>query len=251
MNDKHDADDGSAQIRALLGLRQLILDGELKPGDRLSELALVSRLGVSRTPVRMALVRLHEEGFVDALATGGFVVRSFSERDALDAIELRGTLEGMAARQSAERGPPASILRRMRKCLGEIDAFLEIGDVRVDVSPYLRLNDEFHGLLWDAAQSDMLRSMIDRLVRLPFAAPNAFTLSRLQQPALKSLLTYAQIQHWDILEAIELREGARAEALAREHSRAASKYLREVLDAKDHNAAAAAPSLRMIRRLGT
>src|SRR5271154_1576437 len=135
--------EASAHIRALLGARQLILDGELRPGDRVSELALVARLGVSRTPVRAALVRLREEGFVESLASGGYVVRSFSARDAFDAIELRGTLEGLAARHAAERGTASATLGRMHDCLHEIDRVLEAPDPDRDVSAYVRLNDDF------------------------------------------------------------------------------------------------------------
>ena len=52
----------------------------------------------------MALVRLEEEGLLEAIPSGGFMVKAFSERDILDSIELRGTLEGLAARFAAERG---------------------------------------------------------------------------------------------------------------------------------------------------
>ena len=88
----------SAQVRALLQLRELILSGELAGGSRIAELAIVERLGVSRTPIRAALMRLEQEGLLEALPNGGYVVQTFSERDVADAIELRGTLEGLLAR---------------------------------------------------------------------------------------------------------------------------------------------------------
>src|SRR5215475_3220948 len=94
----------SQTIKAQLALRELILSGDLKPGDRISELAIVERLGVSRTPIRMALVRLEEEGLLELIPSGGFSVKAFSERDIYDAIEVRGTLEGLAARLCEERG---------------------------------------------------------------------------------------------------------------------------------------------------
>jgi GntR family transcriptional regulator of vanillate catabolism len=94
----------SQTVKALLSLRDLILTGELKAGDRISELAVVERLGVSRTPIRMALVRLEEEGLLELIPSGGFAVKAFSERDICDAIEIRGTLEGLCARLAAERG---------------------------------------------------------------------------------------------------------------------------------------------------
>ena len=84
----------SQTVRVQLRLRELILGGELKPGARIAELTLVERLNASRTPIRMALVRLQEEGLLEALPHGGFAVKDFSEADIHDAIELRGTLSG-------------------------------------------------------------------------------------------------------------------------------------------------------------
>src|SRR5215831_7980147 len=94
---------GSQTTKATLGLRELVFSGEIAPGDRLPEVELAERLGVSRTPLRMALQTLAHEGLLEALSGGGFVVRAFSRSDVSDAIELRGVLEGTAARFAAER----------------------------------------------------------------------------------------------------------------------------------------------------
>src|SRR3954464_7655742 len=67
--------------RTLLTLRELLLKGEYKPGERLSELALVARLGVSRTPIRLALDRLAQEGLLEAAPSGGFMVNKFTLDD--------------------------------------------------------------------------------------------------------------------------------------------------------------------------
>ncbi len=93
-----------------------ILSGILRPGERISELQAVETTGASRTPVRMALVRLEEEGLLEAIPSGGFTVKAFSERDILDSIELRGTLEGLAARFAAERGVSARELEPLKEC---------------------------------------------------------------------------------------------------------------------------------------
>ena len=97
----------------------MLLRGDFQPGERLSELPLVARLGVSRTPIRLALDRLAHEGLLEASPTGGFVVRAFTIEDVWDAIETRGVLEGAAARLAAERlehdselNPVARISRR-------------------------------------------------------------------------------------------------------------------------------------------
>src|ERR1700683_1461721 len=99
--------------RALLRLRELILSGEFGPGERMSELPLVERLGVSRTPLRLALGALEHEGLLREVAGGGYVVREFTEADIRDAIELRGVLEGTAARFAVERGAPRRELRAL------------------------------------------------------------------------------------------------------------------------------------------
>ena len=109
--DVHDGAAGALQsVRAQLRLREMILAGELAGGLRIAELALVERLGVSRTPIRAALQRLEQEGLLQRLAGGGYAVRTFSETDVSDAIALRGTLEGLAARLAAERGVPADVM---------------------------------------------------------------------------------------------------------------------------------------------
>jgi len=81
----------------LLNLREMLLKGDFQPGERISELPLVARLGVSRTPIRLALDRLSHEGLLEVSPSGGFVVREFTLADVWDAIEMRGLLEGAAA----------------------------------------------------------------------------------------------------------------------------------------------------------
>ena len=93
--DRHDPEPAYRQL--YLHLRAAILAGELPGGARIAELTLVEKLGVSRTPIRAALMRLEQEGLLEALPNGGYAVRTFSERDVSDAIELRGTVEGLLA----------------------------------------------------------------------------------------------------------------------------------------------------------
>ena len=104
----------SQMMRALLRLRELILSGEFEPGERMSELPLVERLGVSRTPLRLALATLEHEGLLRSLSGGGYAVREFTQADIRDAIELRGVLEGTAARFAAERGATRRDIRALR-----------------------------------------------------------------------------------------------------------------------------------------
>jgi len=227
-------DSGRSQtIRAILGLRSLVIQGELKPGERVLEQMLVDRLGVSRTPARTAMARVCEEGLIEALPVGGYAVAQFSESDVFDAIAIRGNLEGMAARLAAERGAPAAVLLKLHRCVEALDGVVERLVHDPDLTDYVRLNDEFHELMLDAAQSPMIRRSLGRLTALPFAAPNAFvSVSNADSPAVRTILVVSQDQHRSIVDAIERREGTRAEALAIEHARSAWKYLHRVFEAE-------------------
>src|ERR1700731_517983 len=146
---ERDTDRGVSQtVCAQLALRDLILSGGLRPGERISELQAVETTGVSRTPVRMALVRLEEEGLLEAIPSGGFMVKAFSERDILDSIELRGTLEGLAARFAAERGASARSLEPLKECLADIDQLVRQDPISVEAfSAYVTMNARFHAIL--------------------------------------------------------------------------------------------------------
>jgi GntR family transcriptional regulator of vanillate catabolism len=220
------ADAASSQtVSALLKLRELILSGEVKAGERMSELVLVERLGVSRTPIRAALVRLEQEGLLHAIATGGFVVNAFNERDIHAAIEIRGTLEGLAARLAAERGAPPADLDDLMHCLSGLDRVVEDGVTLDNFSAYVELNEQFHRIVIDLADSVVLCRQIARAVTLPFASASAFVMVQAQLPEARILFMVAQDHHHCIARAIEAREGQRAEALMREHARLARRNL--------------------------
>ncbi len=213
---------GSQAVKAQQRLRELILTGALAAGARIAELALVDLLGVSRTPIRAALMRLEQEGLLDALPSGGYAVRTFSEREVADAIELRGTLEGLAARLAAERGASPRALAQARACLDQIDQVLLDPSLSEEMfSDYVRLNAEFHRLLAAMPASSVLAREIERAGSLPFASPSGFVGVQVHNAPARDALVVAQHQHRQVLDAIERREAGRAEALMREHSRIA------------------------------
>ncbi len=218
----------SQTVKAQLALREFVLRGELKPGERVSELQMVERLGVSRTPVRMALVRLEEEGLLEAIPSGGFAVKAFSEREVFEAIEIRGTLEGLAARLAAERGVGAPDLQAAAACLDAMDEVVRRDAVELDISRYVELNTQFHNLLIDLAGSQALARQVERASALPFASPSALVPVQSRSPESLHILTVAQDQHRCVLIAIERREGSRAEAIMREHARIAHRNLERV-----------------------
>jgi GntR family transcriptional regulator of vanillate catabolism len=240
---------GSSQaVKAQLRLREMILGGELPGGARIAELAIVERLGVSRTPIRAALMRLEQEGLLEVLPNGGYAVRTFSERDVADAIELRGTIEGLAARLAAERGVAAVVLTEARACLAEIDGLL--AQPALDDEAFTRfvtLNQRFHNLLSEMAGSPVLSRELERVVNLPFASPSGFVVVQANSPKARDMLIVAQDQHRQVLDAIERREGARAEAIMREHSRLAQRNLREAVQSPHLDRM---PGVRLIRQRG-
>src|SRR5882672_267187 len=225
----------SQTVRAQLALRDLILSGRLRPGERISELQAVEITNVSRTPVRLALVRLEDEGLLQAIPSGGFMVKAFTERDILDSIELRGTLEGLAARFAAERGVSARELEPLKECLAAIDELLRQVPISVDAfSSYVTLNARFHALLTELSRSPPLIRQIDRASALPFASPSGFVMAQSALPEAHQILLIAQDQHRIAVDAIENREGTRAEAVMREHSRLAARNLRLALRNRTH-----------------
>lgn len=217
---------------ALLGVRNMILSGELSPGDRVSELVMVEKLGVSRTPIRTALNRLEVEGLLSAIPSGGFEVRGFSRADVSDSIELRGTIEGLAARLAAERGVDPSRLLDMRALLDEIDSVLAAPG-KMNFPAYMELNEKFHAMVVEFSRSGVLRDQLARVTVMPFAGPSAFVEAQSHLPQSLEILRIAQVQHRAIAEAIELREGARAEALMKEHARLARRNLDIVAGSED------------------
>lgn len=223
----------SQTLSAQLRLRDLILSGELPPGERLSEPSVAERLGASRTPVRAALARLADEGLVEAIPSGGFAVKAFTEEEIRDAIELRGTLEGHAARLAAERGAPVAVLIEMKKLIARMDAATTPPVTEAGFTDYVALNAHFHELLVEAAGSAVVARQIGRVVALPFASPSGFVLAQAALPAAQRVLILAQEHHRAVVEAIEHREGSRAEAVMREHARLARQNLELVLRNQD------------------
>jgi GntR family transcriptional regulator of vanillate catabolism len=236
----------SQSLKTLLSLRELVLSGELKAGERLSELSVVDRLGVSRTPVRTALMRLEEEGLLEALPGGGYVVRHFSEADIFESIEVRGTLEGLAARLAAERGPSPGRIAEIKDCLRSLDRLVQGDHGPETFSSYVELNERFHHLLIHLSGSRVVARQIERAAALPFASPSAFVEVQAVLPESRAILLVAQEQHRSVVEAIERREGARAEALMREHSRVAHRNL--VMALEHQSVRDMVPGMALIRQ---
>ncbi|MFW6093867.1 MAG: GntR family transcriptional regulator [Pseudomonadota bacterium] len=199
-------------------IRANILDGTFAPNARLKETALVAFCGVSRTPVREALRRLAAEDFVVIQRNQGAQVKSWSEDDLDDLFSLRALLEGQAAARAAERSDPEA-RARIAACIAEMDELLT-SDARTSdrTAGFLRLNRVIHETVWEASGSPRLARMLRHLVEQALTAHTAqrFTLERLAQ---------SHHQHRELLEALEARDPAWAEAVMRSHIRAARHAL--------------------------
>src|SRR5215831_15337678 len=217
--------------RAFIGLREMLLHGELARGERISELPLVARLGTSRTPIRLALERLAHIGLLDVLPTGGFAVRRFTLTEVQDAIELRGVLEGTAARFAAERLRDDAELNGLRLSCTQMEA---LDSLSIDTfATFMDLNESFHAGLVDLAKSEMLRRNIAQVSSLPFASASAMVFPTSVLPKADANLVIANDHHRSIVDAIAQRQGARAESLAREHAFVARRVLGVALSDTD------------------
>jgi GntR family transcriptional regulator of vanillate catabolism len=214
-----DAHMNRQQSRALVRLREMILRGKLAPGQRVAEAPLAEMLGMSRTPVRQVLPVLAQEGLLAEHETRGYIVRGISIADILDAIDLRGVLEGLAARRVAELGASRTLLDALRVCLTDGDHILGKGRVaESDEALFADMNARFHQLIVAEARSPTLDQALERISRIPFAAPQAVAFDKTSLDRMYALLSYAHQQHHYIVAALERRESARAEALMREHT---------------------------------
>jgi GntR family transcriptional regulator of vanillate catabolism len=210
----------------VLKMRELILNGGLAPGQRVAEIPLSERLGVSRTPVRHALAVLANEGLLVAAGARGYVVRAFTLKDILDAIEVRGLLEGMAARIVAESGVDTALADDLASCLDEGEAIVHQAhyDIRDDAR-WAAMNERFHGRIVEASGNDALARALSLNDKLPFATASALLGGDTDDPELlrrhREVLVHAHAQHRAIVEALHRGQSARVEALMREHALAA------------------------------
>lgn len=213
----------SQLARTILRLREMLLAGEFDPGDRISEAPLAARIGVSRTPIRLALERLAHEGLLEPYPTGGFIVRKFTLNDVWNGIEVRGLLEGGAARLAAERVVDDRELDPLRRYQAKLDA---MGEPTLETFPtYLEVNDGFHAEILRLAKNETLKQVLDRLLSIPLASRHALVSLQSKFPESLQIFMVARDQHLQIIDAIAKRQGARAESLAREHAQISRRAL--------------------------
>lgn len=221
----------SLQETVLIQLRDLVLRGEFAPGQRLAEQQLAERLGASRTPVRAALALLEQEGLLAVNETGKYVVRQYTAQEVADAIAVRGHLEGMAARLVAEHGVARQLEGDLRACLEEGDAALAADPLTYEsYARYAEANDRFHALVLQACGNRALQRAVALNDKLPFAPASAMLPMQSSLRQDRDWMLYAQKQHHMLFAAMKRGEGARAQALAVEHTEVAQMNLRMALE---------------------
>lgn len=206
-------------------LRQMIREGQFQQGEQLKEVHISEKLGVSRTPVRLAFRTLEQEGLLEKVGRQGFTVRQFSRDDVICGLEIRGALEGLAARRLTEAGLTKTTRQAFVDCLRESQQI--VTTTAPDADTLLRwsaVNQQFHSLIIDGAGSRTVADAIARNNHLPFASSDSITLDMDHIDNEFRKIQMAHLQHQLIFQAIDAGEGARAEMLMREHANISLRY---------------------------
>jgi len=191
------------QDRAVSLLREAILDGTFAQGERLVEVDLAERLGISRGPVRDALQVLAAEGLVEVSPYKGATVRQLSPKDILEILDLRMLLEGYAARRAAESATVDEIAD-VRSIFNDMQEHARRGELNELVKDDIRFHEEVCRLSRNA-----------RLLQVwHLFAPQIGMFLTLSDKVYIDAQTIARL-HTDEMDAIEARDPDRAEQAAR------------------------------------
>ncbi|MDR0424494.1 MAG: GntR family transcriptional regulator [Clostridiales Family XIII bacterium] len=188
-----------------LSLREAILKGMLKPGEKLTEQRLCDDFHVSRTPVREALKQLGIEGLVETAPNRGATVIGFSKRDIEDMFEMRAAYEIHAARWAAGRMSPAQL-----EMLEETFEFMEFYTAKGAVGKTIDLNSKFHQIIYDASQNRIMQKILT-------SYQTYIKQSVKTRQYLVEELPLLLEEHRAIFTAIRAGDAAAAEASMREH----------------------------------
>lgn len=192
-------------------IREMIISGELAPGDPLGEEALAEICGVSRTPVRDAMRRLEADLLIRRSGTQRSFVADWSLDDIADAFELRAMLEGLAAQRAAQRITPAAIkkLESINSRLGKA-----VLAANPDVDTFLETNRQFHALVLSISGSMRLEALLQTLIEQPIIWRTAH---HYRDDELKN----SHREHAELIAAFERRDAAWAQSIMAGHIRRA------------------------------
>lgn len=207
-----------AAAKAYTDIRDRILSGTFPPGAHLKEEELADVCGVSRTPIRDALRNLAADLYVTIVPNHGTFVNDWSMGDIEDIFSLRAMLEGYAARRAATRATPGQI-DQMRSYCDRIETALNQRP-HLDTAGFLDANRALHQTVTDAADSERLGLMLNRLVEQPVVVRTAISYRR-------SDLRRSNNHHIELVQAFEARDEEWAEAVMTAHIRAALETYRQ------------------------
>jgi DNA-binding GntR family transcriptional regulator len=186
-------------------LRDMIIEGELVPGDRLHEGALGTQLGVSRTPLREAIKYLASEGLVELVPSRGAVVRAFGAKDIKDMLAVLQSLEEMAGRIACKNASDA----RIAEIRAVHDEMMQCYSAR-DRLQYYKLNQQIHTMLTALSDNstliDIHSTLQMRLKRVRFLGHEG-----------DEKWAGAVAEHEEMIAALEARDGPRLARILRRH----------------------------------
>lgn len=198
-------------------IREAIINGSLKPRERLMEIQLAEELGVSRTPIREALRKLELEGFIVMLPRKGAYVADVSFKDIADVFEIRAALESLAAGLAAERITDEELEEMERHLVEKADAI-----ARHDMTQLVEVDTKFHELVYRASRNDRLSLIINNL-------REQIQRYRSTSLAYPGRMKQSLEEHRAIVEAIQSRDSQLARQLALEHIENAESSMIEAI----------------------
>lgn len=202
-------------------MREAIISGALRPGERLMEVQLAEDLGVSRTPVREAIRKLELEGFVLMIPRKGAYVADISLKDISSVFEVRRALEGLAAELAAERASDEEI-EQLERLLVELAGCAEARNTK----EFVNLDAKFHEVVYTASRNERLGQILSLLIEQIMR----FRTRTLSNPAR---LRVALEEHRGLVEALAVRDAELARRLAQEHIESAENSLMSLVAAAE------------------
>lgn len=202
----------------LAQLRESIMQGRFASGARLEEKHLAEQLGVSRTPVRLAMQSLAQEGLLVYNPHRGFQVRAFTRQEVIDAIDVRGRLEAFACELLAGRGVTEALEVKIEQNLVETHDLLDkTSHTAADVDRWAQLNESFHHMLLEGSGNGLVVSLIAQMRTIPMASAGIIPTTTSNVDDIMAYVRDALGMHTLVFDAIRKRQPVRAHNLMQEH----------------------------------
>lgn len=215
----------------VLQLREMLMRGDFEPGEHLQEIPISKLLNVSRTPVRLALAALAQDRLLVYKPQRGFMVREFSTKEIVDAVMVRGELEGMACRLVAENGLSTECRKALHETLEQTRNLIEQGGIRTEsYAKWFELNGIFHDLIVQESGNETIVNLIEQINKVPLAAAASFAATSGNSASVEFVTARAQFEHEQIVDAIEHGQAHRAQSLMSEHVFLSAKGKRRLVE---------------------